>query len=161
MLTQGTTSAILCLCWNMKTSIKATDFNYDFPQSGILLWKITWKEWINSHELGYSGGKREKVNAMSNGKQCCKHFMWSIGLANKDADMRSSFVAQWVKDLALPQLWYKLEVQRRFDPWVGNFYMPQVQPSKQTKRCWYEHLSYFRSIFSEVLLLPPHQKHSL
>ena len=33
-------------------------------------------------------------------------------------------VAQWVKDLALLQLWLE------FHPWPGNFHMPQVCPNK-------------------------------
>ena len=39
-------------------------------------------------------------------------------------------VAQWVKDLALLQLWYKLQLQLCFDPWPGNFHMPWMQPKK-------------------------------
>ena len=34
-------------------------------------------------------------------------------------------VVQWVKDLALPQLWL------RFDPWSGNFLMPWVRPKQK------------------------------
>ena len=29
-------------------------------------------------------------------------------------------LAQWVKDPALPQLWYKLQVRLIFNPWPGN-----------------------------------------
>ena len=36
----------------------------------------------------------------------------------------STPVAQWVKDLALPQLWCG------FNPWPGNFHVLRVQPQK-------------------------------
>ena len=32
-------------------------------------------------------------------------------------------VAQWVKDLALPQLWCRSQLKLRFDPWPRNFHM--------------------------------------
>ena len=41
--------------------------------------------------------------------------------------IRSFFVAQWVKDLALSLLW------QEFDPWPGNFQMPWGQPKKKKK----------------------------
>ena len=34
---------------------------------------------------------------------------------------------QWVKDLALSLLWH------RFDPWPGNFHVPQAEPKKNPK----------------------------
>ena len=34
-----------------------------------------------------------------------------------------SLVAQWIKDRVLPLQWH------RFDPWPGNFSLPQVQPN--------------------------------
>ena len=50
-------------------------------------------------------------------------------------------LAQWVKDLALRELWCRLQtwlrcgvavavlqLQLRFNPWSGNFHMPQVRP---------------------------------
>ena len=37
-------------------------------------------------------------------------------------------MAQWVKDLAVSLWWLK------FDPWPGNFHMPQVQPKKDETR---------------------------
>ena len=43
-------------------------------------------------------------------------------------------VAQWVKDLVLPQLWYRLQLQLGFNPLPGKFYMPQVQPKKKKKK---------------------------
>ena len=42
--------------------------------------------------------------------------------------------AQWVMDLALPQLWHKSQLQLRFDPWRRNFHMLWMQPNKQTKK---------------------------
>ena len=36
-------------------------------------------------------------------------------------------MAQWVKDPVLSLLW------RRFDPWPGNFHMPQARPKKKVK----------------------------
>ena len=40
-------------------------------------------------------------------------------------------LAQWAKDLALLQLWHRLQPQLRFEPWPGNFHMPCVQPEKR------------------------------
>ena len=33
-----------------------------------------------------------------------------------------------VKELALLQLWHRLQLQLRFDPWPRNFHMPRVWP---------------------------------
>ena len=33
-----------------------------------------------------------------------------------------------LKDLALPKLLRKLQLQLSFSPWPGNFHMPRVQP---------------------------------
>lgn len=30
-------------------------------------------------------------------------------------------LAQWVKDMALPQLWHRSQLWIRFDPWLRNF----------------------------------------
>jgi len=35
--------------------------------------------------------------------------------------------AQWVKDLALLQLWCRLQLWLGFHPWPGNFRISQVQ----------------------------------
>ena len=43
----------------------------------------------------------------------------------------SSLVAQKVKDLALSLLWLWLLLWCGFDPWPGNFHMPQVWPKNQ------------------------------
>ena len=40
-------------------------------------------------------------------------------------------MAQWVKDLVLPQLWPRLQLQHRVDPWPRNFTMPQVRQKKK------------------------------
>ena len=49
---------------------------------------------------------------------------------------------QWVKDLALLQLWHRLQLWPRFDPWPRNFHMTQVQLQKEK-----------RKMFTAVLLL--------
>ena len=33
-----------------------------------------------------------------------------------------------LKDLALPQLWHRLQLWLGFKPWSGNFHIPQVWP---------------------------------
>ena len=54
-------------------------------------------------------------------------------------------MAQWVKDLALPQLWRRLQLWRKFDPRPGKFHMPWVSPpthppppalAKKKKKKW-------------------------
>ena len=40
---------------------------------------------------------------------------------------------QEVKDLALAQLWPRLQLQQGFSPWLRNFCMLQVQAKKKTK----------------------------
>ena len=44
---------------------------------------------------------------------------------------------QWVKDPVLPQLWHKLQLQLRLDPWPRNFHAQQVQSKKkkEEKNC--------------------------
>ena len=42
----------------------------------------------------------------------------------------SSLVVQQVKDPVLPLLWLRSLLWHRFDPWPGNFCMPQAQPKK-------------------------------
>ena len=46
----------------------------------------------------------------------------------------ASTVPQWVKDLVLPELWRRLQLQLGFDPWPGHFHMPRVQTKKKKKR---------------------------
>ena len=43
-------------------------------------------------------------------------------------------VAQWVKDLALPQLWYRSQLYLTFSPWPGNFHRLWVQLKKGKKK---------------------------
>ena len=40
-------------------------------------------------------------------------------------------VVQWVKDLALPQLWHRSQLWIRFDPWLRNFRMSWVRQKKK------------------------------
>ena len=49
---------------------------------------------------------------------------------------QSSLVAQWVKYPALSLLWFWLPLWQEFDPWPGNFRIPQVQPKRQNKLEW-------------------------
>ena len=48
-----------------------------------------------------------------------------------DTSLTSSLV-QWVKDLALLQLWCRLQL--RFDLWRGNFHVPSVKKKKKKKK---------------------------
>ena len=43
-------------------------------------------------------------------------------------------MAQQVKDLALPQLWPRLQLWHVFDPWLWNFHMLQVWPKNLKKK---------------------------
>jgi len=43
-------------------------------------------------------------------------------------------VGQWVKDLALPQLWHRLQLRLRFHPWPRNFHVPRVWPLNKKKK---------------------------
>ena len=43
-------------------------------------------------------------------------------------------VAQWVKDPVLLQLWHRLQLHLRFDPWPRNFYMPWCGQKKKKKK---------------------------
>jgi len=50
---------------------------------------------------------------------------------------------QWVKDPALLQLWYRLQLRLRLDPWSGNFLVwPEKGEKKRDKKLWlrYVHL---------------------
>ena len=42
--------------------------------------------------------------------------------------------AQWVKDLALPQLWRRFQLYLGFDPWPGNFHILWVRPGKKKRK---------------------------
>ena len=54
----------------------------------------------------------------------------------------TSLMVQWVKDPALPQLWYRLQLWHRFSPWLWNFHMPWMWPKKEKEK---EFLLHFRS----------------
>ena len=41
---------------------------------------------------------------------------------------------QWIKDPVWPQLWHKSQMRLRFNPWPGNFHMPQVWPKEEKKK---------------------------
>ena len=42
-------------------------------------------------------------------------------------DFGAPAVAQWLKDPALLQLWYRLQLQLGFSSWHRNLYMPWLQ----------------------------------
>ena len=42
--------------------------------------------------------------------------------------------AQWVKDLALLQLWRRSQLRLRFNSWPKNFHMLQVMQKKKKKK---------------------------
>ena len=50
-------------------------------------------------------------------------------------------VAQWVKDLALRQLWCRSQLWLRFSPWPRNFHMLQGHRKKKKKSFFWPHLS--------------------
>lgn len=52
----------------------------------------------------------------------------------KTKDSGSSLVAQQSGDPELSLLWLGVLSWCGFNPWLGNFYMPQVQPEKKKKK---------------------------
>ena len=40
-------------------------------------------------------------------------------------------VGQWVKDPALLQMWHRSPLWFVFDPWPGNFHVPQLWPKNK------------------------------
>ena len=52
----------------------------------------------------------------------------------KRKNIRSSLVAQWVKDPVLSLQWLGLVPCHGFDPWPGDFHVPQVWPEKKKKK---------------------------
>ena len=44
-----------------------------------------------------------------------------------------SLVVQWVKDLTLSLQWLESLLWRRFDPWLRNFYVPQMWQKNKAK----------------------------
>ena len=53
---------------------------------------------------------------------------------SKADTLGSSLVVQWVKDLVLPQLWHRLQLQHGFDPQPRNFHVPQYSQKKKKKK---------------------------
>ena len=43
-------------------------------------------------------------------------------------------LAQWVKDLALPHLWCRLQLWLGFDPWLRIFCMLWMQPNNKSNK---------------------------
>ena len=72
--------------------------------------------------------------------QCC---LWgSIGLIPG--------LVQWVKDIALPQLWFCLQLQLSFNPWPEN-YMLQVLLKKKKEKKNHSHINICRKIIWQNL----------
>ena len=46
---------------------------------------------------------------------------------------------QWVKDLVLLHLWYRLQLRLGFDPWPRNFHIPWMQPNNNNN--YYNNIS--------------------
>ena len=70
-------------------------------------------------------------------------------------------VAQLVKDSVLLQLWSRSQLALGFDPWPGNFHMPQVQPKKEKQiynknqpgRLWSAHpMEYYSAMTRNEML---------
>ena len=72
---------------------------------------------------------------------------------------------QWVKDLALLQLWHRSKLQLRFIHWPRNFHMlwVQLKTSKQTKiRVWFDDpVSFFPRILVKYVNYGAHQANRL
>ena len=66
----------------------------------------------------------------------CKFFMEKNNCYLKIICYRSSLVAQWVKDLALPLQQLGSLLWHMFLYWPGNFHMLQVQSKKKKKIAW-------------------------
>ena len=67
--------------------------------------------------------KRELLCIVGGTVCWCRHY-------GKQLKLGSSLVAQQVKDPVLPQLWCRLQLWHRFNPWPGNFHMLQTGPKK-------------------------------
>ena len=59
--------------------------------------------------------------------QCVKNPN-AVAQVAMEAQVQSSARGSGLKDLALPQLHPRLHLRLRFNPWPGNFHVPQVQP---------------------------------
>ena len=77
-----------------------------------------------------------RFHATSSSTTCCTTTyyptsstnMWVFYLKNF---LGVPFVAQWVKDLVLPQLWCRSQLWLEFSPWPRNFHMLPVWPKKK------------------------------
>ena len=58
----------------------------------------------------------------------------SAAQVDVEAQVRSPAQHGELKDLALPQLWHRLQLRLRFNPWPRNFRMLWVQPLKREKK---------------------------
>ena len=65
----------------------------------------------------------------------------AAGLVTVEVWVQSCLV-QWIKDLALLQLWCRLQLKVRFDPWLGNFHVSLVQPKKYIYMYLLQHYLY-------------------
>ena len=59
--------------------------------------------------------------------------LWELPLWHKGIRVTRLW-AQWVKDLALLQLWSSLQLQLRSDPWLGNFICHGVAKKGEKKK---------------------------
>ena len=57
-----------------------------------------------------------------------------VSLQHQNAGRLIPSLAQWVKDLALPQLWRRSELWLRSDPWPGNCICLRVAKKEKKKR---------------------------
>ena len=53
---------------------------------------------------------------------------------HKENQLGVPTVAQWIKDLMLPQRWHGSQLQLRFYPWPKNFHMLWVWLKKKKKK---------------------------
>ena len=65
-------------------------------------------------------------------------YLTAVVLVVVGAQVQSPAWYRGLKDLALPQLCHRLQLQLRFNPWPGNFHMMWVQPQKKKKKNLFE-----------------------
>ena len=108
----------------------------DHPSNPIPVW---WSQVRSSSQWKLMGELRQWKAA----PWWCHRFLfplweWSLTvrwLSYKDqTSLNSSWVAKYIKkDLALLQLWHRLQLWSRFDSWLGNYHMLQVWPKPKPK----------------------------
>ena len=59
------------------------------------------------------------------------HLLFWVPIPYFKVDLGVPTVEQWVKDLAMPQLWPREQLWLQFSSWPGNFHTPQVQPKNK------------------------------